>query len=83
MGQTENAAKAYSKARKMETEIKPNENTIIGLYNKALFYARNNKEKCVSVSLTVWKKFSPICSDYFVTIFNSFNAEKDTSKMDK
>jgi hypothetical protein len=42
--------KAYSKARKMrkDDEIKTEAN-VIGLFNKALFYAKKNKEKCISV----------------------------------
>ena len=51
LGQNENAAKAYSKAKKMENnKTRLTEQAVIGLYNKALFYAKCNKDKCVSVS---------------------------------
>ena len=55
LGQNENAAKAYSKAKKLEAKAPATRGQcIIGLYNKALFYARMNKEKCISVSDEKW-----------------------------
>ena len=50
LGQDDNAAKAYSKAKKLELkEPCPVDQTIIGLFNKCVFYADKNKEKSIAV----------------------------------